>query len=315
MDLGVPKNKVSLRMSKIKSQDTKPEKVFKDLLEKINLMDLSYNDKTVFGKPDFVSKKYKLAIFVDGCFWHGCFNHYEIPKTNFEFWFKKLQNNMNRDYMVNLELKKGGYLVLRFWEHEIKQRPNKCLSKVKRYLWYSRFKIFRKILCNHKISNILIEGADQQGKTQLCGELQKNVNNLSYVHNGLPLKNIFRFFTYLKYFAQLFMNRKLIDRSFLSEFLYRPILRNKKVSNLFLFIFKRWMKINKTLLILCCRINFLRDDFVFSKRKELLSFERIQELRLEFVKQCLRFHGNVMLCDPWMNKKLSKNIRSIFDEN
>jgi len=79
-------------------------------------------NQPVFGKPDFIFPKMKIAIFVDGCFWHGCPEHSTMPKNNREFWQKKLATNQNRDNLVNIELQIKGWTVLRIWEHELKNK-------------------------------------------------------------------------------------------------------------------------------------------------------------------------------------------------
>jgi len=79
------------------------------------------------GKPDFVFPKQRIAVFVDGCFWHGCKKHFTIPTTNRKFWLKKIQNNMKRDKTVSSELRKSGWKVVRVWEHEVKKRIPKSI--------------------------------------------------------------------------------------------------------------------------------------------------------------------------------------------
>lgn len=74
----------------------------------------------VFGNPDFVFRKEKLAIFVDGCFWHQCPQHSTMPKNNKDFWQKKLLANVDRDHRVNDYLVQKGWVVVRIWEHELK---------------------------------------------------------------------------------------------------------------------------------------------------------------------------------------------------
>lgn len=76
-------------------------------------------NQSVFGKPDFVFPKQKVALFVDGCFWHGCPKHSNMPKNNREFWEKKLQGNMDRDKLISRELRKMNWKVIRVWEHEL----------------------------------------------------------------------------------------------------------------------------------------------------------------------------------------------------
>lgn len=76
----------------------------------------------VEGRPDFAFPKRKIAVFLDGCFWHGCKKHGTIPKTNVEFWEKKIMRNKERDKEINRELKKKGWRVVRIWEHDIKAK-------------------------------------------------------------------------------------------------------------------------------------------------------------------------------------------------
>lgn len=71
------------------------------------------------GKPDFVFSELKLAIFVDGCFWHGCPKHYRRPNSSQEYWDAKVQRNMKRDAANRAALRSSGWRVLRLWEHEL----------------------------------------------------------------------------------------------------------------------------------------------------------------------------------------------------
>jgi DNA mismatch endonuclease (patch repair protein) len=84
----------------------------------------------LFGKPDFVFPKSKLAIFVDGCFWHGCSLHSNIPATNRAFWIKKISGNMMRDRLVSKTLRRDGWMVLRIWEHDLRKHPRACASRI-----------------------------------------------------------------------------------------------------------------------------------------------------------------------------------------
>lgn len=87
----------------------------------------------MFGNPDFVFPSKNLAIFVDGCFWHGCPSHGSLPATNRSFWANKISRNKMRDVTVRRELRKRGWRVLRIWQHELKY-PTKVASRVRRYL-------------------------------------------------------------------------------------------------------------------------------------------------------------------------------------
>ncbi len=75
--------------------------------------------KTFRVRPDFVFRQARLAVFVDGCFWHGCPKHATQPKNNRAFWTKKLTRNKVRDRLVNRTLRQRGWTVLRIWEHEL----------------------------------------------------------------------------------------------------------------------------------------------------------------------------------------------------
>lgn len=86
-------------------------------------------NQALMGKPDFVFRKEKVAVFVDGCFWHACPKHATFPKTRRSFWLKKFGNNKARDHRVNRSLRKAGWRVLRIWEHELKQ-PGRCLKRL-----------------------------------------------------------------------------------------------------------------------------------------------------------------------------------------
>lgn len=94
------------------------------------------NDKTVFGKPDFVIRKMKIAIFCDGEFWHG--KDWEIRKhdhkSNREFWHSKIERNIERDKEVNNQLNAQGWMVFRFWESEIIKESDKCLNRILNYM-------------------------------------------------------------------------------------------------------------------------------------------------------------------------------------
>jgi DNA mismatch endonuclease (patch repair protein) len=83
-------------------------------------------NQNIFGKPDFVFPKLKLAVFVDGCFWHGCPKHGTQPKENRIFWKKKLARNFARDRLVNRTLRSVNWRVLRIWQHEL-TRKNEAL--------------------------------------------------------------------------------------------------------------------------------------------------------------------------------------------
>jgi DNA mismatch endonuclease, patch repair protein len=71
------------------------------------------------GRPDLVFPGPRVAVFVDGCFWHGCPEHYVRPRSRTEFWSQKLQENLARDRRQTAALEREGWKVCRFWEHEV----------------------------------------------------------------------------------------------------------------------------------------------------------------------------------------------------
>ncbi|RRJ95872.1 very short patch repair endonuclease [Opitutaceae bacterium TAV4] len=94
--------------------------------------------QTVLGKPDFVfckphSGMKRLAVFVDGCFWHGCPLHGTQPKNNAEFWLAKIARNQTRDQLVTRTLRARGWRVLRIWEHELARKNRaRLLARLRR---------------------------------------------------------------------------------------------------------------------------------------------------------------------------------------
>ena len=87
-----------------------------------------------FGKPDFTFNRERIVVFVDGCFWHGCPRHSNLPVNNRSFWEKKLAANSLRDRLVTKTLRSQGWRVLRIWEHDLSKNANRCVSKIKNLL-------------------------------------------------------------------------------------------------------------------------------------------------------------------------------------
>lgn len=115
-------------MSRIRSKETSPEMLFRKALWTAGLR---YRLKTKLpGKPDLVFPSAKVAVFVDGCFWHGCPQHGKVPKSNQGFWVKKFTKNIARDLAANAALSAQGWLALRFWEHDIEKDLVGCAFKV-----------------------------------------------------------------------------------------------------------------------------------------------------------------------------------------
>lgn len=112
----------SYNMSRIRSTNTKPEETVRKYLFAHGFR-YRKNDKRYPGKPDIVLPKYKTVIFVNGCFWHGhtgcrCF---VPPKSNIEYWTKKIERNIERDTENIKNLSKSGWKVIVVWECQLKK--------------------------------------------------------------------------------------------------------------------------------------------------------------------------------------------------
>jgi len=110
----------SYNMSQIRSENTKPEIIVRKFLF-ANGFRFRLHDKSLPGKPDIVLPKYKIVIFVNGCFWHQHLNCYKshLPKTNIKYWKNKLNSNLIRDLKNIKLLKKLKLKVFVIWECEI----------------------------------------------------------------------------------------------------------------------------------------------------------------------------------------------------
>lgn len=115
-------------MSKVKSRDTKLEVKFRKVLW---AKGLRYRlGRKLPGKPDLVFVGAKVAVFIDGCFWHACPIHGQEPKTNAGFWSEKLRKNKLRDQTVNVKLAELGWRVVRIWEHELREDADRCVREL-----------------------------------------------------------------------------------------------------------------------------------------------------------------------------------------
>ena len=118
-------------MRAIKSKDTIIELMLRRALWREGIR-YRKNYKSLLGKPDIAITKYRIAIFCDSDFWHG----YEWEernkriKSNRDYWIPKIERNMERDRQVNAQLTNDGWIVLRFWEWEIKKQLDKCINEI-----------------------------------------------------------------------------------------------------------------------------------------------------------------------------------------
>lgn len=127
--------KRSKHMAKIKGKNTKPEMMFRKALYKEGVK-YRIDFKKLPGKPDVSNMSKKFVVFIDGEFWHGYNwqNKKERIKSNRDFWIPKIERNIQRDNQNNEKLKDMGYMVFRFWEHQIKNNLDLCIGQVLDYI-------------------------------------------------------------------------------------------------------------------------------------------------------------------------------------
>lgn len=123
-------------MRHVRSKDTTPEKVLRLALWHRGIR-YRKNYRKVSGTPDIALTRYRIAIFVDGDFWHARGHEANLGEqitSNIDYWKKKLTRNVERDKEVNDMLTEDGWLVLRFWESDIKKDIETCIERILRYL-------------------------------------------------------------------------------------------------------------------------------------------------------------------------------------
>jgi len=114
-------------MSQVKSENTKPELYVFAALKKLNLKFKKHYD--VLGKPDIAFPKLKIAVFIDGEFWHG--RRFKKERETYkQFWIKKIEGNIKRDRKNRALLKKEGWKVIRIWDMDLKKNPEKEMAKI-----------------------------------------------------------------------------------------------------------------------------------------------------------------------------------------
>lgn len=117
-------------MARIRGRDTRPEQLLRRALWKDGLRyRLQY--RLTCGRPDLAFPGARLAVFIDGCFWHGCPEHYVRPRSRGDFWSRKLRENVERDIRQTQALQEAGWKVERVWEHEIFTRLKDVVERVR----------------------------------------------------------------------------------------------------------------------------------------------------------------------------------------
>lgn len=119
-------------MSRIRPRNTKPEMLLRRALWASGLRYRVKGYSSLPGKPDIIFPKQKIAIFVDGCFWHGCPIHGHIPKSREEYWSHKIERNKNRDIEADTRLSEMGWHVMRLWEHCLRKDFSQCVNEIKK---------------------------------------------------------------------------------------------------------------------------------------------------------------------------------------
>lgn len=124
---------ISWMMSRIRGKNNKLERKLRKALRSLDIRGYRVDDCCVLGKPDVCFRNLKLAVFVDGDFWHGYrwdINKANLTARNKTFWIAKIERNMERDRKVTYSLESSGWTVMRFWEHEINEDVNACAEAV-----------------------------------------------------------------------------------------------------------------------------------------------------------------------------------------
>ena len=120
-------------MAKVKSKGNRStERRLRACLASLGIRGWTMHSKAIPGRPDFSFEDKKVAIFVDGCFWHGCPNCCRRPNSRQDYWNAKIDKNMQRDLDTTKALEATGWVVYRIWEHEIKSNARNIASKIQK---------------------------------------------------------------------------------------------------------------------------------------------------------------------------------------
>ncbi len=111
-------------MAQVRSRGNKSTELKLIALLRANKLSGWRRNYPLTGKPDFVYPRHRLALFVDGCFWHGCSKHCRLPATNKKYWIDKIERNKRRDRKTSKALREKGWMVIRIWEHELKSEAS-----------------------------------------------------------------------------------------------------------------------------------------------------------------------------------------------
>ena len=169
-------------MSRIRGHDTGPEMILRREIRRHGKGGYRIHPKGVVGSPDIAFLRQRVAVFVDGCFWHRCPKCYRPPSSNAEFWRSKAERNVDRDRRVDSSLAAAGWIVLRVWEHEIRESPEAAYTKVRDALVQSADRL-------HQLGNSLVD--QTYGRSQCFDEelADKGGNRISHEPVGVSHRN------------------------------------------------------------------------------------------------------------------------------
>lgn len=135
-------------MARIRSKDTGPELALRRALFASGLRGWRCHPKGIPGRPDVAFTRWKVAVFVDGCFWHGHPDHFTFGKSG-SYWDEKIARTQERDRLANETLRAQGWTVLRFWDFELEDGPIQCVDRV----WAALRKVGYPMAANAKASD------------------------------------------------------------------------------------------------------------------------------------------------------------------
>jgi DNA mismatch endonuclease (patch repair protein) len=121
----------SKRMAAVRGKGNKTtERRFRSCLVRAGIRGWKVHPKGLPGNPDLFFPEQRVAVFLDGCFWHGCPDCGRLPSKNHAFWRAKIELNRERDARKALALVEAGYAVVRFWEHDLLASPKECVGRL-----------------------------------------------------------------------------------------------------------------------------------------------------------------------------------------
>lgn len=118
-------------MSRIKSRgNSTTEVAMVGIMRRSGIVGWRRHLRILSFRPDFVFRRERVVVFVDGCFWHSCPEHGSVPSSNVDFWRGKLEANLARDRRADTSLADSGWKVVRLWEHDVRRRPLACAGVI-----------------------------------------------------------------------------------------------------------------------------------------------------------------------------------------